>query len=586
MFVLCWGCPVKTLLSYMKPQRALIALAVFLKFAASIAELLIPLILTHLIDNIVPTKKVSLVLVWGGMMILCALTALSCNVLSNRTSAVAAGRTTRALRHDLFKKTLNLSAEQTDECSLPTLISRLTSDTYHINRFIAQIQRMGIRAPILLIGGILITAWLDHMMALVFVALFPFIAIVTALVSRRGVKLYREQQERLDDMTRVIQENVTGVRVIRALSKTGDEIGRFSRVTDALSRKSREAGITMGITGPTNTLILNVGLSAVILVGAYRLNAGAVQPGVLLAFLNYFTMILMAMMAVTRIFIMSSRGMASAKRVADVLAYGDTLPLLPPQEKNEDAPYLEFRHVSFSYHKKKPDLDDVSFALQKGQTLGIIGGTGAGKTTLIQLLCRFYDADRGEILLEGRDIRSIPLHELRARFGVVFQNDFIPALTIAENADFFRNLPREKLEAAARSAQASEFIEAKANGWEEGVSIRGANLSGGQRQRLLISRALAGDPEILILDDSSSALDYRTDMQLRHALRERYGESTTVTVAQRVSSVCHADLILVLEQGKAIGIGRHEDLLENCEEYRLIYEMQMGGGSFDEESID
>ncbi|MBR2952389.1 MAG: ABC transporter ATP-binding protein [Clostridia bacterium] len=576
----------KTLLHYLKPQRALVALAVTLKFIASIADLLIPLVLTHLIDNIVPTKRVSLVVLWGGVMVLCALTALSFNVLSNRTSAVAAGRTTRALRHDLFEKTLHLSAAQTDECSLPTLISRLTSDTYHINRFIAQIQRIGIRAPILLIGGIIITAMLDPMMALVFVVLMPFIALVTALVSRRGIKLYREQQECLDDMTRVIQENVTGVRVIRALSKTDDEIGRFARVTGSLSRKSREAGITMGITGPTNTLILNIGLSAVILVGAYRLNSGAVQPGVLLAFLNYFTMILTAMMAVTRVFIMSSRGMASAKRVADVLAYGDALPLLPPQEKKEDAPYLEFRHVSFSYHKKKPDLDRISFTLQKGQTLGIIGGTGSGKTTLIQLLCRFYDADEGEILLEGRDIRSIPLHELRARFGVVFQNDFVPALTIAENVNFFRDLTQEQRESAARSAQAAEFINEKAEGWNEPLSIRGANLSGGQRQRLLISRALAGDPDILILDDSSSALDYRTDMCLRRALRERYGESTTVTVAQRISSVCHADLILVLDKGKTIGIGRHEELLESCEEYRLIYETQMGGGSFDEEGAN
>lgn len=576
----------KTLLSYLKPQRGLVALAVTLKFVASIAELLIPLILTHLIDNIVPSKRVPLVLLWGGVMVLCALAALSFNILSNRTSAVAAGRTTRVLRHDLFEKTLHLSASQTDECSLPTLISRLTSDTYHINRFIAQIQRMGIRAPILLVGGIIITAMLDPMMALVFVVLMPFIALVTALVSRRGIKLYREQQERLDDMTRVIQENVTGVRVIRALSKTDDEIGRFSRVTGSLSKKSREAGITMGITGPTNTLILNIGLSAVILVGAYRLNNGAVQPGVLLAFLNYFTMILMAMMAVTRIFIMSSRGMASAKRVADVLAYGDALPLLPPQEKKADAPYLEFRNVSFSYHKKKPDLDRISFTLEKGQTLGIIGGTGSGKTTLISLLCRFYDADEGEILLEGRDIRSIPLRELRARFGVVFQNDFVPALTIAENVNFFRDLTEEQRENAAHSAQASDFIREKAQGWDEPMSIRGANLSGGQRQRLLISRALAGDPEILILDDSSSALDYRTDMCLRRALRERYGESTTVTVAQRVSSVCHADLILVLEKGNAIGIGRHEELLDSCDEYRLIYETQMGGGSFDEEGAN
>ncbi len=567
----------RMLLSYLKPHRRIVCFAVTLKFLASIAELFIPLILTHLIDNVVPTERLSSIILYGVIMVLCALFALAGNITSNRLSAIAAGRTTKALRHDLFVKTLDLSAAQTDDCTIPTLVSRLTSDTYHVNRFVAQIQRIGIRAPILLIGGVLITVFLDYAMALVLLALFPFISIVILTVSRRGMKLYRQQQERLDDMTRVIQENTTGVRVIRALSKTEDEVDRFGDVTRNLSLKSKQAGMVMGITGPTNTLLLNLGLSAVILVGAYRLNGGAVAPGVLLAFLNYFTMILTAMMAVTRIFIMTSRGLASAKRVEDILKMPSALPITDGEAPAKNAPFLEFRHVSFSYLKKTNNLSRISFRLEKGQTLGIIGGTGSGKSTLLQLLLRFYDTDEGQILLEGRDIRSIPKQELRARFGVVFQNDFIPALSLRENAAFFRDIPNEALELAAQTAQAAGFISEKKDGWEEQASIRGANLSGGQRQRLLITRALAAKPDILVLDDASSALDYKTDMHVRQALRQHYADCTVLTVAQRVSSVCHADLVLVLRKGEICGLGKHEQLLTSCDEYRLIYEMQMGG---------
>lgn len=571
----------KTLWSYMRPHRRMMLLALILKFLASVAELLIPLLLTHLIDNVVPTNSLKAVFFFGGVMVFCALFAMGANVLSNRLSAIAAGRTTLALRHALFVKTLSLSAAQTDAYTCPTLISRLTSDTYHINRFMAMIQRMGVRAPILLLGGVLITVWLDYAMALVLLALFPLIALVIVLVSRRGIRLYRIQQERLDDMTRVIQENATGVRVIRALSKTEDEVDRFEDVTDRLAKQSRRAGLVMGITSPTNTLLLNLGLSAVILVGALRLNSGAAAPGVILAFLNYFTMILTAMMAVTRIFIMSSRGLASARRVAEILAAERDLPtLLPAQataEGDEVPPLLEFRDVSFSYLKRKPSLSHISFSLKAGQTLGIIGGTGSGKSSLLRLLLRLYDPDEGVILLDGQDIRSIPDHELRSSFGVVFQNDFIPALSLRDNVAFFREADRESMQLAAETAQAAAFIAEKPNGWEEMASIRGANLSGGQRQRLLIARALAGNPRILLLDDASSALDYRTDMLFRRALRENYKNTTVITVAQRVSSVRHADLILVLQNGALSGAGTHEELLASCDEYRLIYQTQMGG---------
>ncbi len=571
--------------SYIKPHRLLVACALGLKFLASIAELFIPLILTHLIDNVVPTKKLSHVFLFGGVMVFCAVFALLANIISNRLSAISAGRTTKALRHDLFVKTIGLCAEKTDAYTTPTLISRLTSDTYHINRFVAQIQRIGVRAPILLIGGVLITVWLDYVMALVLLALFPIIAFIIVVVSRRGVRLYKKQQERLDDMTRVIQENASGVRVIRALSKTDDEIEHFSKVTHRLSKQSRLAGLVMGITGPTNTLLLNLGLCAVILVGAYRLNAGAAAPGVILAFLNYFTMILTSMMAITRIFIFSSRGLASANRVADVLSAEDTLPVLPAAKGREDddaPPFIEFRDVSFSYLKKKENLSHVSFSLKRGQTLGIIGGTGSGKSTLLRLLLRFYDPDAGTIFLDGVDIRTIPQKDLRAQFGVVFQNDFIPAVSLRENVAFFRTLEDEDMTKAAETAQALSFIKEKPNGWEEMASIRGANLSGGQRQRLLISRSLAKNPDILVLDDASSALDYRTDMYVRRALRTNYPDTTVVTVAQRVSSVCHADCIIVMQNGRVCGLGTHDELLYSCEEYKLIYETQMGGDMDDD----
>jgi ATP-binding cassette subfamily B protein len=310
-------------------------------------------------------------------------------------------------------------------------------------------------------------------------------------------------------------------------------------------------------------------------VGAYRVNGGQMKPGVIVAFLQYFTMILNAMLGVTRIFVMWSKGEASAKRVAQVLQTQEDMALLPPQEPVAGSPHIEFRDVCFSYTGIGKNTDHLSFRLEKGQTLGILGPTGSGKSTIINLLMRLYDPDEGKILIDGMDIRSIDPDLLRSKFGVAFQNDFILEGSIADNIRFFRDIDDGAVATAAEHAQA-EFVKEKEGGLQFQVQVRGNNLSGGQKQRLLIARALAGDPEILVLDDASSALDYRTDANLRRCLRQHYQNTTTVVVAQRISSLRHADLILVLQDGCVIGAGDHGQLLESCPEYRQIAQAQMG----------
>jgi ATP-binding cassette subfamily B protein len=299
------------------------------------------------------------------------------------------------------------------------------------------------------------------------------------------------------------------------------------------------------------------------------------KPGVIVAFLQYFTMILNAMMGVTRIFVMWSKGEASAKRVAQVLATPQDMPQAEAVAAPEGNAHIEFQNVSFSYTGIGKNLDGLNFRLEKGQTLGILGPTGSGKSTILNLLMRMYDPDTGRILIDGRDIRCIEPAQLRSKFGVVFQNDFVMEGSIADNIRFFRDMSDEAVETAAAHAQA-DFVQEKEGGIHFQVQVRGNNLSGGQKQRLLIARALAGDPEILILDDASSALDYRTDANLRKCLRENYSHITTVLVAQRISSLRHADLILVLQDGAVIGAGNHQHLMETCGEYRLIAETQMG----------
>lgn len=567
----------KRLMKYIGPYMGLIVLAMFIKLLGAGLELMIPYLMEIILDDKVPAGEKNMIFVYGAGMLLCALGCLAANVIANRMSAKSAGRITLSIRHDLFEKLENLSARQMDKLTVPSAESRLTSDTYNINQLLARMQRLGIRAPILLIGGIAMTLSMDAGLALILIGMLPIIAVVVYLVTKYSVPLYTQQQTVLDKVVRTVQENITGIRVIKALSKTEYEKGRFNEVNTELSEIDQKAGRVTSVTNPTSTLVLNLGLTMVILVGAYRVNNGSTEGGVIVAFLQYFTMILNAMMGVTRIFVMWSKGEASAKRVADVLAEPEDLTVLPQEEPAEHAPHIEFKDVTFSYTGVGTNLEDLSFTLEHGQTLGILGATGSGKSTLLNLLLRLYDPDKGQVLIDGRDVRTIPYDELRKKFGVVFQNDFVAEGTIGENIRFFREVSDEAVARAAEDAQA-EFIAHKEGGMNAEVVVRGNNLSGGQKQRLLIARALAADPEILILDDASSALDYRTDANLRQSLRENHRNTTTVVVAQRISSLRHADLILVLSDGKVIGQGKHDELLANCEEYRIIAQAQMGEG--------
>ena len=568
----------KQLAKYIRPHLLYILLTMGIKFAATYAELWIPTLMETMLDDKVPAGDVRQIYLFGGLMILCAGLCLALNITANRMTAFSSGKITRAIRHDLFQKLQGLSARQMDELTVPSAESRLTSDTYNVNQMLTRLQRMGVRAPILLIGGIFMLVRMDWTLALILVGLLPIIAIVVYFVTKKSLPLYTRQQSVLDSVVRVVQENITGIRVIKALSKSDYEKARFHGVNSDLTETSMKAGMVTSITGPVSSVVLNLGLTAVVILGAYRVNGGHIEGGVIIAALQYFVMILNAMMGITRIFVMWSKGEASAKRVADVLALPEDLQVqLPQEEPAQNAPHIQFENVSFSYTGIGKNIDNLSFTLQHGQTLGILGATGSGKSTILNLLMRLYEADEGRILLDGQDIRTIDYETLRAKFGVVFQNDFVTEGDIAHNIRFFRDLPDEALEKAAEHAQAG-FIAEKEGGMAAEVVVRGNNLSGGQKQRLLIARALAADPEILVLDDASSALDYRTDAQLRKALRENYRNTTTVLVTQRISSLCHADLILVLSDGQVIGAGKHQELMDTCEEYQLIAHTQMGEG--------
>ena len=377
----------KVILHYIKPFAPRMCLGMFVKFFGAMMELLLPWILSYLIDDIVPLRDLNLILVWGGAMIVASLLSLVTNILANRMAAWVAQHTTQALRHDLFKKISYLSCSQIDKYSIPSLESRLTSDTYHIHQMIGMIQRMGVRAPILLVGGILITLTLDPVLTLVLVCTLPFLSILVFKVSKKGIPLYVSLQQGIDAMVRTVRENISGIRVIKALSKTDYEKERFASVNQEVVRREKKAGITMALTNPMMNLFLNGGLTLVIVVGAFRVIAGVSSAGNIIAFLSYFTIILNAMMAVTRIFVMCSRGVASGARIQEVLETPEDLHVTP--EEPVETPYhVVFDHVSFSYSKTEPSVEDISFRLKPGETLGIIGATGCGKSTLMALLMR------------------------------------------------------------------------------------------------------------------------------------------------------------------------------------------------------
>ena len=545
------------------------------KFLGTIMDLFLPWLLATVLDDIVPLKDAGKIYLYGGIMLVCALLAWLGNVFANRVAASVARDATREIRHDLFGKITRLHSREIDRFTIPSLISRMTTDTYYIYRMIGMMQRIGIRAPILLIGGIIVTMTRDSVLSSLLLALLPFMGAIVWFISRKGVPLYGQLQKHVDTLTRIVRENMNGIRIIKALSKTEDEKKRFGKMNETVAQSETKAASVMAVNGPTMQFLLNLGLVLVILVGARRVNAGHAGAGDIIAFLSYFTIILNAMLTITRILTMYSKALASARRIEEVLAGQEENRGENAFQPDPDAPHIAFDHVSFSYNNKQMDLNDVSFTLQKGQSLGILGPTGAGKSTLIKLLLRLYDANEGGIFIGGVNVKDIPLEDLRQMFGIVFQNDAIFRGDIGENVRLGRDISIPGIEAALQDAQAA-FVQEK-GGLQAEVVSRGQNFSGGQQQRMLIARALAGHPPILILDDAASALDFKTEAALRAALRRSYDDSTVITIAQRISAIMHCDQILVLEDGKPMGLGTHQQLMENCSLYREIARLQLGG---------
>lgn len=624
--------------SYLKKYRAMIIVTMTIKSIASLGELMLPYVLEHMVDDVVPRQSRELIFGWGAVMIALAVFVRQTNIKANRLSTKVAKESIYEIRRDLFWKSLNLSGNQVDEFGLPSLNSRMTSDSYNVQNFIRSFQAMGVRAPILLVGGIAITLTMDVGLASILCILAPIMVGLVVWVSWKGIPLYEKVQQCVDDIVRIMRENITGIRVVKALSKEDMEMRRFGAANEEMAGKDIKAGIVMALPGPLMTFVLNIGLTIVVVVGAIRVNGGLTKPGVILAFLTYFNMISMGVMGLNRVFMMMSKANASAGRIAAVVGAEDEMVPIPESEAAVTARegYIVFDHVGFNYGREtaagaqssvgavgtgeegKADragkagkeggadwaaeavweasahrqagrdrgrfdgqgrqkaLVDIDFTMKKGGSLGIIGATGCGKTTIINLLMRFYDADEGAVFIDGKDVRTYDKDTLHRMFGVVFQNDVIFADSLRENIAFGRDVSPEQMDAAAADARAQDFIQEYQDTYEHKAVVRGANLSGGQRQRVLIARALAAAPDILILDDSSSALDYRTDAALRNAIREHHADTTTIIVAQRISSIMSLDDIIVLEEGRIIGHGTHEQLLENCAAYREIYRVQMG----------
>ncbi len=581
----------KFIYRYIRPIKGRIMLVLLLKILAAFFELLIPYVLEHILDDVVLSDSAVQVVVWGGIMIALAVCARFTNVFANRNAVENATGCIQNIRRDLFNKTMNLSGEVFDEFGLPSLTSRLTSDSYNIQNFVRMVQTMGIRSPILLVGGITLTLMMDASLALILCCLAPVMIVLVVFISRKGIPLYERVQKKVDDIVRVMRENITGVRVVKALSKEEYERERFRQTNDNMTRADMKASIVMSLPGPAMQLCLNSGLTLVVFIGARRVNDGLTDPGVILAFLTYFNMVLMGVLGLNRIFMMMSKANASANRIAATIDARDTL-LVKSEEEcpsytgSDD--FIVFDHVTFAYHKinegeeiiegeeRQNAINDIDFRIKKGGSLGIIGATGCGKSTIFNLLTRFYDSDKGEVYVGGKNVKCYEKDELHSLFGTVFQNDVLLTGTLRNNIVFGREVSEERLETAAKAAGAYEFISRFDEGFDYEVTKLGTNLSGGQKQRVLIARALAADPQILILDDASSALDYRTDANVRKSIKELCPDVTLLIVAQRISSIMNCDEILVMDEGRIIGRGTHEELLDSCKVYKEIFDTQMG----------
>ena len=561
--------------SFFAPYKKELIVGPFCKLVEAVLELLIPLIMAEIIDEGIALADWKFVLKYSGLIVLACTSGLCfslvCQIFASRCSQ---GYGTD-VRNALFKHINSLSSEQFDDFGTPSLLTRLSGDINQLQVAVAMLIRLVVRAPFIIIGSVVMAIILNPRLSLVFIAATPVIALALFFIMRSTVPRYKKVQKKVDDLSKVTRENLTGVRVVRAFAKEEEERERFDGEAKELAKAASVVGAISALLNPVSLLIINLAITAVVYFGGDMVNTGDMTQGEVTAFVNYLTQISLALVVTANLVVIFTKASASGARVKEVLNTSPSVTDGEGVEWGEDgAPRVEFKHVFFGYGGNDV-LQDISFKIYPSKVVGVIGGTGSGKSTLVNLLPRFYDVRRGSVLINGRNVKDYKLKQLRDRIGYVPQRTVLFSGTIRENMLWGNpGATDEDIMQALRTAQAEEFVAKLPEGLDTQVNQGGKNFSGGQRQRLTIARALVRRPEIVIMDDSASALDFATDLKLRTAIRHDLTDTTTFIVSQRATSVRHADLIIVLDGGVAVGMGRHDELMRTCEVYREIVQSQ------------
>lgn len=568
----------KQILKYLKEYKKECICAPLFKLLEASFELIVPLVMAAIIDNGITASDKSYIWKMGGVLVLLAAVGLISSVTAQYFAAKAAVGFSTKLRHILFEKIESLSFSKMDTVGTSTLITRMTSDINQVQSGVNLVLRLFLRSPFIVFGAMAMAFTVNVRAAMVFVVTIPLLSIVVFSVMAASLPLYKKVQSSLDTVLSHTRENLEGTRVIRAFNKQNDEIDSFNRDNELLTNMQQVVGRISALTNPLTFIIINIATIAVIVSGGKQVYAGILTQGEVVALVNYMSQILVELIKLANLIVQVTKAVACGNRIADVLSIPSKLPEKNPKliGAKDGAPEVEFDHVCMTYEGAADEtLTDISFTVQKGQTIGIIGGTGSGKSSLVNLIPRFYDATKGTIRIQGNDINDYDAVQLRDKIGVVMQKAVLFAGTIADNLRWGKNdATEEEMWKAIDIAQATEVVKGKEGGLDYMIEQGGKNLSGGQKQRLTIARAVVKDPDILILDDSASALDFATDASLRAALKGMHGDKTIFIVSQRTSSIQFADNIIVLDDGQMVGFGPHEELLETCETYKEIYDSQ------------
>lgn len=563
------------LAKFLKRFRKEVIIGPIFKLTEAIFELIVPLVMAKIIDVGIANGDRAYVLKMGGVMVLLGLVGLGCALICQYCAARASQGFGTVLRSEMFAHINSLSHGEIDQIGTPSLITRITNDVNQLQLAVAMLIRLVVRAPFLVIGAAVMAVMLDWRLSLIFFIAGPLVALVLYLVMSRSVPFFKIIQRKLDRLSLITRENLSGVRVIRAFSRQEQEKKRFHEANTDQMETAISVGRISALLNPLTSAIVNLAIVAVVWFGGVRVQAGGMTQGEIIAFVNYLNQILVAMIVVANLVVIFTKAFASAARVNEVLEMHSSIvnKTNQPVQPVQDSPKICFEQVRFCYPEAGADvLSDINLTIRRGQTVGIIGGTGCGKSTLVNLIPRFYEVSSGSIRVDGTDVRSYPIPQLRKKIGMVPQRAVLFSGTLRENMQWNKqDAGDEEIWQALRVAQAEEFVRKLPDGLDTRILQGGENLSGGQKQRLTIARALVGSPEILVLDDSASALDFATDAALRRAIADLDQEMTVLIVSQRANTVRYADQIVVLDDGKAVGIGTHEQLLESCEEYQEIY---------------